>query len=327
MSTIIKGKNMEVSGVSIADKPKQMDNGSKYVWVGYNSKNLQVQTPPMDVAFNMSCFDKGEYPKYSVELSFSGMNNDKSLQRFYENLCAMDEHLIEAGMSNSLSWFKSKSASRDVVEAKYSPIVKVPLDKETGAELTQYPKRLRLKVPYYDGKFNCEVYDKEGNKIEAPLDQVLVRGTRVKAIIQCVGLWVASGNYMCQWKLVRCEADVLQQNVSTCAFLPDSDDEDAGESTSTTTSTTTSAPVAKSSEPVAEPSTPAENTNGQVEDSDEEDDEDDEDDDSEDDDDDDDSDEEEEPKEPTPQPSPAPSPEPVKKTKKGGKKAKTTKGK
>ena len=129
MSTIIKGKNMEVSGVSIADKPKQMDNGSKYVWVGYNSKNLQVQTPMMDVAFNMSCFDKGEYPKYSVELSFSGMETDKSLQRFYENLCAMDEHLIEAGMSNSLSWFKSKSASRDVVEAKYSPIVKVPLDK------------------------------------------------------------------------------------------------------------------------------------------------------------------------------------------------------
>jgi hypothetical protein len=321
MSTIIKGKNMDVANLSIADKPKCQDNGSKYVWVGYNSKNLQVQTPLMDIAFNMSCFDKGEYPKYSVELSFSGMETDTSVKKFHDNLCAMDERLIEAGMTNSLSWFKSKNASRDVIDAKYGRIVKVPIDKETGAELTQYPKRMRLKIPFYDGKFNCDVYDKEGNKIEAPLEQVLVRGTQVKAIIQCVGLWVASGNYMCQWKLIRCEADV-QENTTTCAFLPDSDDEDEGNSVSSTTKSVE--PVAKSvAKPVSENTTePVNETTPFVDDSDSDEDDDD------DDDDDDSTDEEEESKEPTPPPTPSPTPptpEPVKKAKKSGRKAKSAK--
>ena len=58
---------------------------------------------------------------------------------------------------------------------------------DSGEVLTQYPKRLRLKIPFYDGKFGCEVFDRDGNKIEDPMDEILVRGTRVKAIIECAG--------------------------------------------------------------------------------------------------------------------------------------------
>ena len=109
-------------------------------------------------------------------------------------------------------------------------MIKTPTDKETGEVLSQYPQRLRLKIPFYDGKFNCEVFDKEGNKIEDPMEEILVKGTRVKAIIECVGLWIASASYMCQWKVVRMEADV-QKVTRGPAFLPDTDDEgDDGDS-------------------------------------------------------------------------------------------------
>jgi hypothetical protein len=212
----IKGKNLNSKLISISDKPTVMDSGAKYVWVGYehsgSAKNLVVQTPSMSLPFGMNCYDKGEYPKYSTELSFGG--TDKSTLAFYEKMCEMDEVLVDAGVKNSMAWFKKKKSSRDVIDAMYNRTVKVPTDKETGEELTQFPKRMRLKIPCKDGKFECEVFNTKGEKLTAPLGDVLVRGATVKAIIQCVGLWVSSSNYMCQWKLVRAEVDVPESSGS-----------------------------------------------------------------------------------------------------------------
>ena len=146
------------------------------------------------------------------------MDTDESLRKFHDNIEAMDNFMIDAGVKNSMAWFKQKKVSRDVIEAKYSTMIKTPTDKETGEVLSQYPQRLRLKVPFYDGKFGCEVYGKDGNKMEDPMEEILVRGTRVKAIIECVGLWISASSYMCQWKVVRMEADV--QRFRWIAFLP-----------------------------------------------------------------------------------------------------------
>lgn len=287
----IKGKNFNPKLVNISDKPNVMESGAKYVWVGYEHsgqpKNLVLQTPSMHLPFGMNCFDKGEYPKYSAELSFSGMESDKNMGSFYENLHKFDEHLIDAGVRNSMAWFKKKKASRDVIEAMFNRQIKTPTDKETGEELTQYPKRLRVKIPYKDGKFDCDVYDTKGVKIGDPLGDVLVRGARIKAIIQCVGLWVSSSNYMCQWKLVRAEVDVPEASGS-CNFLPDTDDENDEEEEVTAPASTTAPTV--------------------VADSDEEDDDDDDDDDEDDEEDSDD------------EPEPEPEPEPPKKGRGKGKK-------
>ena len=287
--TTIKGKNLDVNLVTLADKPRQLDNGSKFVWAGYKNQKLAVQTPRMNVAFNMKPNTMGEYPKYSVELSFGGMDEDESLQKFHDNIHQMDELLIDEGVKNSMAWFKQKKVSRDVIEAKYSRMIKTPTDKETGEVLSQYPQRFRLKVPFYDGKFGCEVYDKDGNKMEDPMDEILVRGTRVKAIVECVGLWISASSYMCQWKVVRMEADV-QKVQRGFAFLPDTDDEDDGES---------SAPA-----PAPEPASAPEPTEEDEDESDGEGSEDESDEES----DDDDSEESEEE-------APPPPPEPVKKTK------------
>lgn len=249
---VIKGKNFDSSLISVSDKPSIMDSGAKYVWVGYKSKNLIVQTPTMEVPFGLNVYDKGEYPKYSVELSFRGMDNDKNLSKFHDNLKAFDEELIDQGVKNSMAWFKKKTAKRDVIHAMFNPQVKVPTDKETGEELTQYPNRLRLKIPFKDENYDCELVDKEGNKIESELNRVFVRGTRVKAIIQCVGLWISSGNYNCQWKLVRAEVDI-PAGEGVLDFFPDTDDEED----TTTSNTSTTSPSTKESfdNNVSEPDT------------------------------------------------------------------------
>lgn len=280
----IKGKNFNPKLATISDKPSVMDSGAKYVYVGYNGKNLIVQTPKMYIPFGMNVYDKGEYPKYSVELSFQGMDEDKSLREFHDNIMAFDDFLIEAGVKNSTSWFKKKKASKEVISALFNPQLKVPTDKETGEELTQYPKRLRLKIPFKNDKFECEFYDTQKNKLEDPIEDILVKGATGKAIIQCVGLWISSSNYMCQWKLVRMEVDV-PQTVKNIDFLPDTDDEEDDSSSRPATND--------------QPSNVVDD-----DDEDDDDDDDDEDDDDDDDNDDDDDDDEEEERTPTPPPEP-----------------------
>ena len=114
----IKGKNLNSELVTVSDKPNNMDSGAKYVYVGYNNKNLVVQTPEMDIPFGLNVYDKGDYPKYSVDLSFKGMENNKSMMAFYNNMNDMDARLISEGMKNSMSWFKKpkNKASKDVVD-------------------------------------------------------------------------------------------------------------------------------------------------------------------------------------------------------------------
>lgn len=219
----IKGKNFNPELVTISDKPSVMDSGAKYVYVGYKGKNLVVQTPLMDMPFGLNLYDKGDYPKYSVELSFRNMENDKNLQSFYDNLQKFDEKLIDEGVKNQLSWLKKKNQKRAVIEGFFNRQIKVPVDKN-GDEQPQYPHRMRLKIPVREGKCECEFYDTKRNKLDKPLEDILVKNAKAKVIMQCVGLWVSSSNYMCQWKAVRMEVDI-PAGAGEIDFLPDTDDE------------------------------------------------------------------------------------------------------
>ena len=291
----IKGKNLNAELVTVSDKPSIMDSGAKYVYVGYNNKNLVVQTPEMDIPFGLNVYDKGEYPKYSVDLSFKGVENNKSMKAFYDNLNKMDEKLISEGVKQSLNWFKKKTMKRDVVESLFNRTIKIPVDKNTG-EPTSYPHRLKLKIPYKDNRCQTIFYNKEGEQLDVDVSKILVRGAKAKVIMQCVGLWVSASSYMCQWKAVRMEVQVPEGSGDN-DFLPDTDDEDE------TVVTTESKDESKNKS----------SNKAKVEDGDTENDDSDESDESDESDDSDESDEE-----------PEPEPEPVKK-KKGGSKSRRNK--
>merc|ERR1711934_440237 len=46
----------------------------------------------------------GDIPKYSVDLSFKGMDNNPSLESFYTALKQLDDKLVDDGVSNSMTW-------------------------------------------------------------------------------------------------------------------------------------------------------------------------------------------------------------------------------
>ena len=81
---IVKAHNMDVDQVSVSE-PKTNDNGGKSIYLNYDNHPFIIQTPKMSMPYNMSVYDKGEYPKYSVEVSFRDMDTNANVKKFYDN--------------------------------------------------------------------------------------------------------------------------------------------------------------------------------------------------------------------------------------------------
>ena len=122
--SLIKGKNIDTSKVAFS-QPRVLDNGAKLVYLNYGGGRLSIQTPWMSMPWKMGVYTEGDYPKYSVDLTFKGMDENPDLQGFHDKLQELEEKIIDGGFENSVAWFKKKPASRDVVDALFSRIVKV----------------------------------------------------------------------------------------------------------------------------------------------------------------------------------------------------------
>jgi len=241
--SLVKGKNVSMGDITVS-KAKSLDNGAKLVYVNHKGDRFNIQTPAMDLAWDMNCYDEGPYPKYSCEVSFKGMDETnsedpiirkraKELKGLHDKMLELEEKLIDEGVTNGAPWFKlaKNKCTKDVMSSKFGPIIKVSKDKETGEADGKWPSTMKLKIPFRDNKFGCKLFDDEGDQLlinkddsGQNIEDLLVKGSKCKCIIQCVGLWVASGNYMCQWQLMRAEVEVAEKQIGD-SFLPDSDDE------------------------------------------------------------------------------------------------------
>ena len=54
---------------------KTNTNGGKSVYISFNKGKFALQTPVMTLPFDMSVYDKGDYPKYSIDIYESSMDN------------------------------------------------------------------------------------------------------------------------------------------------------------------------------------------------------------------------------------------------------------
>ena len=229
--SLVKGKNIDTNAITFS-VPKSLDNGAKLVYVNYNQGRFSVQTPWMTMPWKLGVYTEGEFPKYSIDLSFKGMDENPDLKEFHDKFKAVEQKLIDGGLENSVAWFKKNIKSREGVCEKFGPIIKESRDKETGEPDGKWPASMKVKMPCRDGVWECKVSNKDGtvykiNDSENPdnCEDIFVKNTRVRAIITCVGLWIASGNYMCQWKLTKAEVDV-PESFSNDNFLDDSDGEE-----------------------------------------------------------------------------------------------------
>ena len=125
------------------------------------------------------------------------------------------------------------------------PILKYPKDKMSGEPDYSRNPSMKLKIPYWEGKFNIELYNTQSKPIflptkdgcegpqgdKTPVDVVPSR-SYVKGLIACNGLWMAGGRFGVTWKLVQAQvrAPVRLVGTGVCHLEADSDDDEMLES-------------------------------------------------------------------------------------------------
>jgi hypothetical protein len=148
------------------------------------------------------------------------------MKQFYDMLVSFDERLINAGVENSLPWFKMPNASREVIKAFYTSSIKISLDRDGKPK--PYPPTFKVKLPKKkSGAFETEFYDAERRPYEGvTLEELLVKGASGVFLLQCTGLWFAGSKFGASWKAVQ----VKMTNVPNhglgrgCAILDDEEE-------------------------------------------------------------------------------------------------------
>jgi len=215
-SAIVFPKDFKTSNVTISPL-KVMDSGAKQAYINYDTRPLMMQVSAMPIPYGMSVFDKAGPKKYSVDLSFKGYDQEGSkIKAIYDAFMALDEFMIDQGVKNSKNWFKS-DLNREVIKAFYTPIVRFAKDADGNPK--PYPPTVKIQLKQRDDKFETAVYDDKKRPLtDIPLEDVLVKGAIISALIQCTGVWFAGSKYGLSWKAVQIKTDHLPESIRGCAF-------------------------------------------------------------------------------------------------------------
>ena len=222
---IVSPKNFSCANIVITPL-KSLDSGAKQAYVNYaydanTRKNLSVQVSTLPVPYGMNMFDKAGPPKYSVDLSLRGYDDNPKVKQIYEMFTALDEYMIDQGVANSKTWFKAQ-LTRDVVKAFYTPLVRWSKDAEGNVK--PYPPTLKVQLKQRDGKFDVTLFDENKNELKGvPLDELLVKGSQVTSVIQCTSLWFAGSKFGLSWKALQIRMDKMPDNIRGYAFQDDDD--------------------------------------------------------------------------------------------------------
>jgi hypothetical protein len=162
--------------------------------------------------------DKTGAVSYSMSLQFPGGDYEtEEGNLFLQNMKDFETKIKADAIVNCKEWLNKPKVSEEVIDALWTPMLKYPKDKVSGQpDLTRAPT-LNIKLPFYDGKFNCEICDAQSNILfpsrggETPVEFV-TKGSNAATVIQSGGLWFANGKFGCTWRLFQA---VSQQKTNT----------------------------------------------------------------------------------------------------------------
>jgi hypothetical protein len=216
MSSVVFPSTFSTKSVTLS-VPKVLPSGAKQAYLNYNGERLVMQTAvAMSVPFGLNAFQSQNGTEYSVDLSFRGHDNRPELKEFMKVLEQMDELMIAEGVKNSKTWFKA-DLNKEVIKAFYTPSLKYSKDKE--GNVLSYPPNIKLKLPKRSGDFDTKFYDLNGTPYKGvPIEDLLVKGIQVTAIIECGGVWFAGSKFGLTWRAKQIAIHKLPEKMSDFAF-------------------------------------------------------------------------------------------------------------
>jgi len=213
-SLIVNGTEMNVDALKVlAPRANKGGKGKTSRIMAPSGNSLNVSAPLMLTwGVNEYETDTG-LKKYSIPLQFpQEQYANENQRRFLQNIKDLEERILTAASENSKEWFNKAKMPREVVEALWTPILKYPKDKETGEpDMTRSPT-MKIKIRYWDEKFNVELYDVDRQVLfkpemqdsieQTPID-IITKGSHVACVIQCGGIWFAGGKFGVTFNLVQ----------------------------------------------------------------------------------------------------------------------------
>jgi len=172
-----------------------------------------------------------------------------SIDKFELALEAFQNKVLDDAVLKSKEWFGKSKLSREVAEAMMYPILKHPKKKDGSGE-PDYDRSptLKLKVSFWEDKFNMELYDMGRRAIYLPLDtarrlgveppqgsrgpvELLPKAAHVKGLLACTGVWMAGGRFGVTWRFMQgcVRPPVRLVGAGQCHVADDSDDDEMSE--------------------------------------------------------------------------------------------------
>ncbi len=225
---------VDMSKVTFADVVAGKTSATfKSAFINYDRGGLVIQTPWLKtwdgIAEQAEEFRQaGAPPKYSLNFSMRGQNAEEVAQ-FQSFLQQMDDIVLTEATNNSLAWLKRKG-TRDVCAALFCSQLKWAKDKDTGEPTDKYPPSFKVKVPFYDGKWKCDLYDDKREEITENLHEHLTGQCDVRAVLKCSAVWIAGGKFGVTWLAQQLEYRPRYTNAHTYQFratIEDARPEDA----------------------------------------------------------------------------------------------------
>ena len=205
-NAIIDGTNIDLSVFSYS-APKANPAGGKVVNL-YNKhvkESLTIAAPLMGSwgAQEVKTLDGSGTGKYTMTLQFSkGQYTTIDADKFREQMKLVEQKIKQDAMTYSKEWFGKEIKSMDVMDEKFTPMLKYP-KKSKGSEERDYdqPPQLTIKLPCWKDVWQTSVFDEDYNQLYVkgksepgitPLDFLVTNGKapiQVITLIQCAGLW------------------------------------------------------------------------------------------------------------------------------------------
>ena len=212
---VITGASFNPASDMKYNKPKVNSVGGRSVGI-VNSKTSTVLnlSSPLMLTWGVQSFTDDKSGKVSYDLALQFPNEGfetPATKKFLENMSAFEKKIKEDAITNSKEWFSKPKMTADAVDALWTPILKYPKNKDTlEADMTRAPT-LKVKLPFWDGKWNeIELYDVDMrpvfpnpmNPSLSPQD-LIAKGSHIAVSIQCGGIWFANGKFGVTWKLFQ----------------------------------------------------------------------------------------------------------------------------
>lgn len=216
-------------------KPKVNKSGGKAVSIfnARTKKALYISTPLM-LTYGVNEFRDEKTGKVSYDLSLQFPREDymtDDSKKFLDSMIAFQNKIRADAITNSKDWLNKPKMTEEVVDALFHPMLKYPKNPNTGEpDMTKQPT-LKIKLNYYDDKFNnCEIYG-ANNQMLFPDESsgvmpgdIIGKNSIIAVVMICGGLWFANGKFGVTWKLFQAAVQPKSSNLKGRCLIPFTDD-------------------------------------------------------------------------------------------------------